>query len=144
MASPTQLPASYAPGPVLPQPLHDRPIVGQGLTAVVYAWEPGRVLKLFPPARPPAKVELEYRIARAVHTAGLPAPTVYELLELDGRLGIVMEHAQGTSLFQQVQARPWKLPVAIRQLAELHAQLHDHPAPPELPSQREWIAGGIE
>lgn len=124
--------------------MYNRPIIGQGLTAVVYAWEPGRVIKLFHTARPPAKVELEYRIARAVYTAGLPAPAVHDLLEIDGQLGIVMEHAQGTSLFQQVQARPWKLRAAIRQLAELHTQLHDHLAPPELPSQRDWIAGGIE
>jgi len=125
-------------------PNRARALVGTGLTADVYTWEPGRVLKLFHSARPQAKVELEYRITRAVHAAGLPAPAVYELLEIDGRRGMVVEHIEGVSLFRQVQARPWKLPAAVRQMAELHAEIHKHPAPADLPSQRKWIAGGIE
>jgi uncharacterized protein (TIGR02172 family) len=125
-------------------PLQGRPLVGRGLTADVYAWEPGRVLKLFHRARRETKVELEYRITRAVHAAGLPAPAVYDLLEMDGWRGIVMEHIEGVSLFRQVQARPWRLPAAVRQMAELHAEMHNHPAPADLPSQREWIGRGIE
>jgi uncharacterized protein (TIGR02172 family) len=128
----------------LSQRERERSLIGRGFTADVYAWEPGRVVKLFHPARPEAKVELECRVARAVHAAGLPAPAVFDLLEIDGRRGMVMEHVEGVSLFKQVQARPWKLPGAVRQLAELHAKIHQHSAPAELPSQREWIVAGIE
>src|SRR6478752_2749091 len=98
-------------------------IIGRGFTADVYAWGDGRVLKLFHPGAPD-RPEREYRVTRAVHAAGLPAPAVYELVEVDGRAGIVFERVDGPSLFEYVQARPWKLWWAIRRLAELHAQIH--------------------
>src|SRR5437899_4314271 len=43
----------------------------------------------------------------------------------------------------QVQAKPWTLFRAIRQLAQLHAQIHDCLGPPELPTLRERVADGI-
>lgn len=119
-------------------------LIGKGLTAQVYAWGDARVLKLFEAWRPPEKVEKEFRVTRAVHAAGLPAPAVYELVEVEGRQGIVFEHIKGLSMFQQVVARPWKLFAAARQLAELHAQLHSVKAPAELPDLREQVAGWID
>ena len=124
--------------------LSDCAIIGKGFTSDVYAWDEGRVLKLFYPERPLAKIEQEYKVARAVQAAGLPVPNVYELVEIAGRHGIVLERVEGVSLFKQVQARPWRLFAAVRQLAELHAQIHACRAPAELPSQREWIARRIE
>jgi len=119
-------------------------LIGKGLTAQVYAWGDGRVLKLFESWRPGAKVEKEFAITRAVHAAGLPAPAVYELVEVEGRKGIVFERVDGRSMFEQVVARPWQLFVAARQLANLHAQLHAIKAPAELPTLRERISGWID
>jgi aminoglycoside phosphotransferase (APT) family kinase protein len=89
-------------------------------------------------------VECEYRVTQAVHAAGLPVPAVYELVDVDGQFGIVFERIEGVSLFKQVQARPWRMLAAVRQLAELHAQIHACQAPAELPSQRERIASRID
>ncbi len=119
-------------------------LIGKGLTAQVYAWGDSRVLKLFESWRPAAKVEKEFTITRVVHAAGLPVPATHELLEVEGRKGIVFERIDGRSLFEQVVARPWKLFAAARQLAELHARLHAIKAPAELPTLREQIAGWIE
>ena len=119
-------------------------LIGKGLTAQVYAWGDGRVLKLFESWRPGAKVEKEFAITRAVHAAGLPAPAVYELVEVEGRKGIVFERVDGRSMFEDVVACPWKLFAAARQLAKLHAQLHAINAPPALPTLREQIAGWID
>ena len=119
-------------------------LIGRGFTAQVYAWDDGRVLKLFERWRPAAKVEKEFAITRAVHAAGLPVPSVHELVEVDGRKGIVFERVDGRSMFGQVVARPWQLFAAARQLAELHAQLHAIKAPAELPTLREQVSGWID
>src|SRR5687767_6388770 len=119
-------------------------LIGKGLTAQVYAWGDGRVLKHFESWRPAEKVEKEFRITRAVHAAGLPTPAAYEMIEVEGRKGIVFERINGPSMFEQVTARPWKLFAAARRLAELHAQLHAVKAPIELPTMREQIAGWID
>jgi len=122
----------------------NRQIIGKGLTSVVYEWGEGRVLKLFEAWLPRASIEREFVATRALHDAGLSVPATYELIELDGRQGIVFERIAGISLFQQVQARPWRLFSAARQLAELHADLHRRPAPSGLRSQHQQIASWID
>lgn len=125
-----------------PRQLDPTPI-GTGLTADVHAWKDGQVLKLFHQSFTEARVTSEYEISRAVHAAGLPVPAAYEVIRLEKRFGIVLERIEGPSMLAHVQARPWTLFAAARQMAELHAQLHSQPAPPELPSQRAWIENRI-
>lgn len=124
--------------------LGQRPIIGKGFTSDVYEWEPGRVLKLFHAGAAAGRIEREFLATRAVHALGLPAPAAYELVEVDGRYGIVLERVEGVSLYAQVQARPWMLFAAVRRLAELHVRISSSPAPAGLPSQRDWIAGKID
>jgi len=119
-------------------------LVGRGFCADVYAWGAGRVLKLFhgPAARP--RADREFAATRAVHAAGLPVPATYELIEVEGRPGIVFERIEGVSLFGHTQARPWRLFAAIRLAAELHAEVHRRMAPPGLRSLHERIAEDID
>jgi uncharacterized protein (TIGR02172 family) len=101
------------------------------------------VLKLFHSGRDRERAEREFRVSRTVHAAGLPVPAVYELIEIDDRCGIVFERVDGPSLYAYVQARPWALVWAVRQLADLHAQIHRCTGPADLPTLRERIARGI-
>lgn len=119
-------------------------LVGRGLTSEVYAWGDGRVLKLYPAARTVAEVERECAITRAVHVAGLPVPAVYEVVEVDGRPGLVLERLDGPSMLKAVERKPWTLFRAARQLAELQARLHERAAPPELPGQRRQLENWID
>ena len=119
-------------------------LVGKGFCADVYAWGEGRVLKLFHGTAGPERAEREFVATRAVHAAGLPAPAAHEVIEVEGRPGIVFERVGGVSLFEHTQARPWKLFAAIRQTAELHADIHRHAAPAGLPSLRDRIAARVE
>lgn len=118
-------------------------LIGRGFTADVYAWGPGRVLKLFHQGPDRERTEREDRVTRAVHAAGLPVPKVHEVIQIDGRWGLVLERVEGPSMFDHVRARPWLLPWAVRLLAELHVRIHRCPAPPDLPTQRESIAARI-
>ena len=118
--------------------------MGKGFTSDVYSWGEGRVLKLFHDWVPRFRAEREYRITRAVHAAGLPTPAVHDVLDVEGRRGIVFDRVEGVSMLTCVQAKPWTMFAAVRQLAELHAQIHRCAAPAELSSQRDRIANGIE
>jgi aminoglycoside phosphotransferase (APT) family kinase protein len=119
--------------------------LGKGFTSDVYAWGEAQVLKLFYSGPSVAeRAAREYNVTRSVYAAGLPAPATYELLVIEGRPGIVFERVDGLSMFSQVQAKPWTLFSAVRQLADLHAQIHRCMCPVELPSQREWIARRID
>ncbi len=126
--------------PDLPPPAA---LVGRGFTADVYAWGPGRVLKLFHPGQDRERSEREFRTTRAVHAAGLPVPAAHELVEVAGRWGVVFERVEGPSLLDHVRARPWTLPWSVRLLAELHTRVHRCPAPGGLPTHRESIADRI-
>jgi aminoglycoside phosphotransferase (APT) family kinase protein len=129
--------------PPAPSP-HTAELVGKGFCSDVYVWGKGRVLKLFHGRLGYERAEREYAAARAVHAAGVPVPTAYELVEVEGRAGSVFERIDGVSLFDYTRARPWATFSVVRQLAELHARIHDCRGPSELPSQREWVAGRIE
>jgi uncharacterized protein (TIGR02172 family) len=122
----------------------DAPLIGRGFTSDVYAWGDSKVLKLFHGEAGRERAEREFRATSIVHAAGLPAPAAYEIIERDGRFGIVFERIGGPSLFESVQAKPWTLFDAIRTLAALHARIHGCTAPMDLPSQRDWIAGRID
>lgn len=119
-------------------------LIGKGRTADVYAWGEGRILKLYQGRMPASAVEREYIITRSAHAAGAPVPVTYELVEMEGRYGIVFERIEGISLLAELQAKPWKLFAVARQLGELHAQIHDSRAPVELPAQRQQIKNAIE
>jgi aminoglycoside phosphotransferase (APT) family kinase protein len=110
----------------------------------VYAWGAGRVLKLYYAGKSQAAVEREYRVTRAVRAAGLPAPEAYEVIEVEGRWGVVLERVEGPSLFDATQRRPWRMFAAVRQMADLHAAIHRCVAPADLPTQRERLVEALE
>jgi Ser/Thr protein kinase RdoA (MazF antagonist) len=118
-------------------------VIAIGRTAEVYAWNDRQVLKLFRPEWPDEAVEREASIARAVWEAGLPAPSVGNLLEVEGRRGLILERIDGPSLGTRTGARPWTVLRAARALADLHAQIHDKRVP-ALPSQRESLRSQID
>jgi Ser/Thr protein kinase RdoA (MazF antagonist) len=114
-------------------------LIGKGLTADVYECGEGRLLKLFFGAVTREHAEWEFRVTKAVRDAGIAAPAAYELAEVEGRLGIVFERLRGTTLYREVQSKPWKLFWAAQLLGRLHATLHQHRAPEWFPRQREQI-----
>lgn len=129
----------------MPQPRLDSAVlVGSGLAADVLAWGEGRVLKLFRRQGDSSNAEREFAITRAVHQIGIPVPAAHDVVEVEGRYGIIFDRVTGPSLIEYVQSRPWMLLWAANQLAELHARLHECPAPIELPSQRRQINAQID
>lgn len=118
------------------------PLVGEGRIAEIFAWEDEQVIKLFREWCPPDWVAYEARIARLVHATGVAAPPVGEVVQLDGRWGIVYEHVRGRSMLERLASRPWAVVGMARLLAELHAAMHGRRAP-DLPSLRQRLASKI-
>lgn len=118
-------------------------LLGSGLESEVFSWGDGHVLKLCFSWVPEAAVEREFKITRAIASAGVPAPAAFEVLRVGRRLGIVFERVHGHSMLSRAQTRPWTIFSGARELAELHARIHSVPAPPGLPAQREQIEAWI-
>ncbi len=120
-------------------------LLGRGRQAEIYAWGEGEVVKLFYASFSAGSIEHEYRVTRLVWKAGLPVPAVKELIEIDGRTGIVYERIEGTSLLGQLRSHPWKLTRIARLLAELHAEIHRHALDdPGIPSLKDVLQNRIE
>lgn len=98
--------------------------LAQGRTAEILLWDDRHVLKLFRDWCPPDWVDYEARIARAVHEAGIPSPAAGEIIQANGRRGLVYERLEGISMLQDLNARPWRLFKHARSLAELQIKIH--------------------
>ncbi len=83
--------------------------IAQGRTSEIYPWADAQVLKLFRDWCPADWVEYESRIAHAVHDAGIPSPAAGEIVEVNGRRGLVYERLEGISMLQDMNAHPWRL-----------------------------------
>lgn len=118
-------------------------LLAQGRTAEVFAWGDDQILKLYRDFAPTHWADHELRVGRAVIDAGLAAPIIHGLVDVDDRRGLIYERVDGPTLLQSVARRPWTLVQAARQLATLHAQMHNT-SRPELPSQREQLHRSIQ
>lgn len=99
-------------------------MIGKGMTAEVYEWGQGRVLKLYYDWFQSEWVQLEMDIAKAVNEAGVPSPSVFEMVEESGRLGLIYERIMGPSMFAVIQASPLKIVDCARKMAQLHHSIH--------------------
>lgn len=94
------------------------PRIAEGRTAELFAWDEQRVLKLFRDGWPLENAEYEAAIAKSVYDAGVPSPAAYELVEVDGRSGLIYERIEGPSLERLLLAKPWLIASVARLLAE--------------------------
>ncbi len=117
--------------------------IGQGHKSEVFELPDGRILKLFVPEFA-SLAPTEAGFSAMLQHAGVVAPRADELVEIDGRPGIVFSGLRtGRTLSGEVRSRPWLILRAARKLAELHDELHACRSG-ELPSQRERITDEIE
>jgi hypothetical protein len=116
------------------------PILGTGN---LYAWGEDQLVKLYGNEAPEGWVERMSRVDRALHAAGLPVPAVGELIEIDGRLGLIYERIEGGPMADHLLGTPGADPDTVVQLArvfaEVHAEIHACGSIPEVPSQRQLL-----
>lgn len=110
------------------------PLIGTGRTAEIFAWGNNQVVKLLLEGFE-RYAEKEMLATQAAFDAGLPVPAVGELVEIEGRRGIVLERIDGPSMMDIIRERPWRIVRMARLWGELHVQIHSHEAE-ALPSLR--------
>ena len=114
--------------------------LAEGREAEVFLQSEGRVLKLWRLADDGPKAEREYAVCRLL---GSLAPAVHELVDVDGRPGLVMDRIDGDSLLAQLERRPYEVFRAARVLARVHVELNARPAPKELPDLKQLLASRL-
>lgn len=96
-----------------------------GGSSEIFAWgsDETQVVKLFRTAYSDA-VDTEAERARAVFDAGVPVPRVDDVVEVEGRRGIVFERLHGPTLLDCMVRRELSFEETARDLAKLHRSLH--------------------
>jgi uncharacterized protein (TIGR02172 family) len=107
-----------------------------GRTAELYPWEGGCVLKLYYDWFELEGIRFEQKMARAVHSSGLPVPAVGEILQVNGHNGLIYERFDGPNMWELLEKQPWRVFEFARQTAKLHAGMHSNTLQPDFPSQR--------
>lgn len=100
------------------------PLLAVGRSADIFEYGPGLVLRR---SREGQTMQDEARLMEHVRAHGYPVPAVQEVSD-DG-LSMVMERIDGVHMVAAIGKRPWTIPRAGRQLADLHTRLHRLPAP---------------
>jgi Ser/Thr protein kinase RdoA (MazF antagonist) len=110
-------------------------LLEMGPTADTYLLLDGGILKLFRQGVEEEVATQEVTGIQAAQAVGVRAPVVREVVEYQGRWGIVFEQLQGPTMLQVLLSNPEQAEELGRQLATLHADLHGREAKVPLPSE---------
>lgn len=113
--------------------------LASGRTADIYAWDAGRVVKIFKDGFG-AAAAYEARIAAVIARCNPDAPAVGDLIEVDGRPALIYQRIDGPTM--RVALQQQGDPALITTLADLHVQLHTRRCP-DLPSLHTRLATNI-
>jgi aminoglycoside phosphotransferase (APT) family kinase protein len=114
--------------------------LGVGREAEVYAWGDGAVLKLYRPGFGGHRAEAA--ALQALDGAGL-APRLLDVVDRDGRAGLVLERFDGPDMLSVLQRQPWRVLSLAGTLATAHLAVHRVPASADLPDLRHVLAARI-
>jgi uncharacterized protein (TIGR02172 family) len=117
-------------------------MIGQGRTAEIFEWGEHSVLKLYRGGFPKTAIENEFKIGGELYQKGIPVPEVDELIEMDGRSGIIFERVTGQTMMKLVSAKPWKIVGEAQKLAELHKAIQIN-VDASIPSYKLYIKESI-
>jgi Ser/Thr protein kinase RdoA (MazF antagonist) len=117
------------------------PKVGEGREAEVYAWGDDAVVKLYRPGYLGRRAEAVALAALDGH--GL-APRLIDVVDRDGRQGVVLERLAGSDMLGLLPRQPWRVLGLARALAKAHRAVHEVRAPEDLPDLRQVLAARID
>jgi Ser/Thr protein kinase RdoA (MazF antagonist) len=99
-------------------------LIGEGKVAEVFEYGEGRVLKLYRASQPKSDAIREAEVLGVVARAGVRAPRAYEVLELDGRWGVVMDRVGGRPFAEAMLADQAAAAPYFGAMARLQARVH--------------------
>ena len=98
-------------------------MIAQGNTAEIYDLGEEKILKLFRDGISPAAIEREYENTRIAARKLPEVPAAYDLLENNGRSGIVFQKVGGTDMTKLMLTHPIKLKEYMKSFAAYHAKI---------------------
>lgn len=113
-----------------------------GRTSEIYPFGVDKIVKLFLPDWPKELAEHEAKVADLVFASDLPVPRVWNLVKINGRLGLIYEKINGENLLDKVKKSPWILLRTLDTLAQLQVQIQQHSIS-GLPMTKERLAKNI-
>jgi aminoglycoside phosphotransferase (APT) family kinase protein len=116
------------------------PQLGAGREADVYACGDSAVIKHYHPGFGGHRAEA--LALRALDRQSV-APKLIDIVDRDGRTGLVVERLAGPDMLTLVQRQPWRVLALGRLLAQAHLAVHRIQAPAELAGQRQILAARI-
>ena len=117
--------------------------IGQGLAGAVYALDDKTIVKVAYGAEPEAiqkRMSHELTVAQELVRCGIPTPQAYELVSVDGSVGLIYERLVGDDLSDYIKDHPDEIDVLTAKVSEILHKLHR--ATPQiggLPSMKETL-----
>lgn len=98
-------------------------LVAAGRTSDVYEFGADRVVKVPRPEVPDHWARLEATYTTAIGSLDVPAPTVVDVTEIDGRTAIVFDRIDGPTMWQQMLDEPDRVVELADELASCHRRI---------------------
>ncbi len=95
-------------------------MIGQGNTAEVYRIDDNKILKLFRRGMHKEIIEREYQNGISVQKILDCVPKVYEMVEVNGRNGIIYQEINGKNMLKIMLTSLWKINTYAKKLAHYH------------------------
>ena len=99
-------------------------MIGQGNTAEIFRIDDNKILKLFRFGLNKEVVEREYNNGTSIQRILDCVPRVYDLVEIDGRYGIIYQEVKGTDMLKIMSKSFLKINYYARNLAHYHVYIH--------------------
>ena len=103
--------------------------IAMGNTAEVYEYDERKVCKLFFEGYSVQSIQREFHNARFINKLSIMAPKVYDLIEINGRHGLIYEELKGHDLLEEIIQNAMnaeKLMQLIKILSDIHKEIIKH------------------
>lgn len=98
-------------------------LIGQGNTAEIYRLDDNKILKLFRSGLYKGMIEREYQNGMTIQKNLDCVPKVYEMVEVNGRHGIIYQEINGTDMLKVMLTSLWKINNYAKELAHYHLSI---------------------
>jgi uncharacterized protein (TIGR02172 family) len=100
--------------------------ISEGRTAEVFVQDQEKIVKLYRDGFPSDAVNYEFEVNQMVALLGIPAPRAFELIEANGKNGIIFERIQGATLLRMSVQYPNELERLTTAFTDLHCRIHQY------------------
>ena len=118
-------------------------LISSGEQSELFMYGPDTLVKLFRKGVSSRHVYREANNTRTAMAYGLPVPALKDIIEIDGREGIVMEYIKGPTITNILRKAPHKINLYAQKFARLQADLHSISVK-DFPNQREFMENTIK